>query len=229
MSDVESGNSGNVMPPEIANAISGVMADVPKLEKGETNKFGKYNFASIDDFLEALRPLCAKAGLSIIQNEESFETRSIPTDRGENAWLVMRFSFMLVHVSGAIWDAGVRTIMVNGSMGSQAFGAAQSYALKQFMRSLFMVATGEKGQDADEHPNEQLPEKRSTVSRETQQWANKLVHDIEFAHSHEALEELMVANADQLKAVPDKTQAHMWGLVDKRKKQLLEPGEEVPA
>ena len=51
--------------------------------------------------------------------------------------------------------------MVNASMGSQAFGAAQSYTLKQFMRSLFQVATGEKGQDADEHPPADLPARKT--------------------------------------------------------------------
>jgi hypothetical protein len=42
-------------------------------------------------------------------------------------------------------------------MGSQAYGAAQSYTLKLFERSLFQIATGEKGQDVDEHAPVDLP------------------------------------------------------------------------
>lgn len=138
------------IPPKVAAAIVGVMTDVPKLAKGETNGHGNYNFASIDDFLEAVRPLCAAHGLIIAQNEESFEMKE--------GWLIVRFSFTLAHASGEVWaEKQTRTIMVSAKMGAQAFGAAQSYALKQYMRAMFLIATGEKGNDADEHPGADLP------------------------------------------------------------------------
>ena len=53
------------MPPKVAAAVSAVMSAVPKLAKTSKNSHGNYNFASIDDFLEAIRPLCAKNGLII--------------------------------------------------------------------------------------------------------------------------------------------------------------------
>jgi hypothetical protein len=49
-------------------------------------------------------------------------------------------------------------------MGSQAYGAAQSYTLKLFERSLFQIATGEKGQDVDEHAPVDLPQNGQRVS-----------------------------------------------------------------
>jgi hypothetical protein len=138
------------MPPKVAGAITAVMNEVPKLQKTEKNSHGNYNFASIDDFLEAVRPLCAKHGLIISQDEESFEMTE--------GWLIVRFAFTLAHSSGETWGHRPRrTIMVSSKMGSQAFGAAQSYCLKQFERSLFQIATGEKGQDADEHAPADLP------------------------------------------------------------------------
>lgn len=138
------------MPPKVASAITEVMKEVPKLAKTEKNSHGNYNFASIDDFLEAVRPLCAKHGLIISQDEESFEM--------SDGWLIVRFAFTLAHSSGETWaHRPRRTIMVSAKMGSQAFGAAQSYCLKQFERSLFQIATGEKGQDADEHAPADLP------------------------------------------------------------------------
>ncbi len=150
------------MPPKVAGAITAVMKAVPKLKKGEKNTHGNYNFASIDDFLEAVRPLCAEHGLIIMQDEESFETQT-GTDKNGKAvsWLVMRFRFTLAHSSGEVWShQPARTIMVSAAMGAQAFGAAQSYALKQFMRSLFQIATGEKGMDADEHAPADLPDSK---------------------------------------------------------------------
>jgi hypothetical protein len=154
--------TAEAMPPKVAAAIIGVMADVPKLGKGEKNQHGNYNFASIDDFLEAVRPLCAKHGLIIMQDEESFEMKE--------GWLIMTFRFTLAHSSGETWGhRPTRTIMVSAKMGSQAFGAAQSYALKQYMRSLFQIATGEKGNDADEHPPADLPggPKKAAPKKET--------------------------------------------------------------
>ena len=141
------------MPAKVATAIAEVMEEIPKLAKVEKNTHGDYNFASIDDFLEAVRPLCARRGLIIVQDEEAFETKDV----GGKAWLLMRFRFTLAHLSGETWaHRPARSIMVNAAMGAQAFGAAQSYALKQFMRSLFQIATGEKD-DADFHEQSNLP------------------------------------------------------------------------
>ena len=42
-------------PEAVSNAIAAVMADIPKLEREETNKHANYKFASIDDFLDAVR------------------------------------------------------------------------------------------------------------------------------------------------------------------------------
>ena len=139
------------MPPAVAKAVSSVMGGVTKLKKSEHNNHGNYDFASVDDFLEAIRPLCAKAGLIISQDEESQELKQTTKADGKPAtWLKMTFSYTLIHSSGETWGhRPTRTVMVNAGMGAQAFGAAQSYGLKQFMRSLFQVATGEPDLDAD--------------------------------------------------------------------------------
>lgn len=208
-------NSGDVgpvtdrapMPAEIAKAIVAVMMAVPKLAKGETNTHGKYNFASIDDFLEAIRPLCSQAGLLILQDEEAFEAR--------DQWLEMRFSFTLIHESGQTWaHRPQRSILVSSKMGAQAFGAAQSYALKQFMRSLFQIATGEKGQDADEHPQEALPEKRSAVSLEVEQWAHKYKEAIESAVTVEEIDTIVEDNAEDFQKAPQATRDYFDGLTN---------------
>ena len=148
------------MPPNVAAAISKVMAGVPKLERGETNTHGQYKFASIDDFLEAVRPLCAESGLIILQDEASSEMLDGVDKYGKpKRWLSVTYSFTLAHSSGETWaHRPTRSIIVDASMGSQAYGAAQSYTLKLFERSLFQIATGEKGQDVDEHAPVDLPQ-----------------------------------------------------------------------
>lgn len=150
-------------PPKVAAAICAVMKAVPKLGKSEKNAHANYNFASIDTFLEVVGRLCAEAGLIIVQDEESFEVVPATDKAGKPApWLKIVYSFTLAHSSGETWEhRPERTIMVQASMGAQAFGAAQSYSLKQFERSLFQIATGEGGvEDADSHPQADLPAAR---------------------------------------------------------------------
>jgi len=137
-------------PEAVSNAIASVMADIPKLEREETNKHANYKFASIDDFLDAVRPLCAKHKLAIVQDEASFTIVQTVDKYGKPSdWLQMGFAYT-VATAGVSWGPVMRSIMVRADMGSQAFGAAQSYSLKQFMRSLFQISTGD-GEDADSH------------------------------------------------------------------------------
>jgi hypothetical protein len=138
------------MSGKVTAAIAAVAGEVTRLAKGEKNQHGRYNYASIDDFLSMTGPLCAKHGLIILQDEKEFEVRG--------DWLLMRFEFTLAHApSGEVMDTRPqRSILVNAKMGSQAFGAAQSYVLKQFLRSLLQISTGEN-EDIDAHKAVTLP------------------------------------------------------------------------
>ena len=147
----------NPMPPKLAAAISQVMSGVTTLGKTNKNTHGNYKFAGIADFLEATRPLCAAAGLIVLQDEDGCE---IVGDAAK-PWLKLSYVFRLAHSSGEQWDGSMRrTVMVDARMGAQAFGAAQSYVLKQFMRALFQMATGD-GEDADTHAPANLPPPRT--------------------------------------------------------------------
>jgi|GEM_PF-3981085 len=186
------------MPPKVSAAISAVMASVPKLEKTQKNQFGKYSFAGIDSFLEALRPLCADNGLIIRQNEEDFQVIETPPPKEGQAgkrWLLIRYSYTLAHASGEVCpQKDVRSIIVDASMGAQAFGAAQSYSLKQYMRSLFMVATGEKGEDADEHDPANLPQTKrppSSASPEMREYAADAGKRIDAANNEKEIQQIM--------------------------------------
>lgn len=137
-------------PEAVSNAIAAVMADIPKLAREETNKHANYKFASIDDFLDAVRPLCAKHKLAIVQDEASFTIVQTMDKYGKPSdWLQMGFAYT-VATAGVSWGPVMRSIMVRADMGSQAFGAAQSYSLKQFMRSLFQISTGDDESDTSE-------------------------------------------------------------------------------
>lgn len=136
-------------PPGIATAVIEVMQALGTLGKDhERDDYSaKYNYASIDDFLQHVRGHCATAGLAIIPDEaRDAETREITTSKGKPAvmWNA-RFAFTLIHSSGESYGPIFKGVEVHHT-GAQSAGSAQSYALKQLMRGLFMIPTG----DADD-------------------------------------------------------------------------------
>lgn len=136
-------------PPAIAKAVVQVMKSLGTLGKDHKrdDKAAKYEYASIDDFITHVRGHCADAGLAIIPDEaRDAETREVTTRSGSA--MVMweaRFAFTLIHESGESYGPIYKGVGVAYN-GAQAAGSAQSYALKQFMRGLFLIPTG----DADD-------------------------------------------------------------------------------
>ena len=135
------------LPKSIATAINGVMGDIKTLKKDDENKFQNYSYASIDNFLKAVNPLCAKHGLIITMDEESCK---VSKDGAKNPWIHLVYKFILSHASGDTWGYTPRRNMFVSMTGGQSMGSSMSYTLKQFMRSLFQISTGEKD-DLDGH------------------------------------------------------------------------------
>jgi hypothetical protein len=137
---------------KVDEAVAKVTKAVKRLSKGERNQHGGYNFAGIDDFLEMTGKLCGDAGLNVVMDEEEFEVieEFFATKNGKVAALRMRFAIWL-KCEGEKDGPYHRSIMVPANMGSQAFGAGQSYVLKQFLRATFQIPTGDKNEDIDAH------------------------------------------------------------------------------
>ncbi len=127
------------MPKSIATAINEIMLKLQKpLEHDAENKFQKYKYTSIDGFLKQVHPVCADAGLIIVPHEQSSEI----SPSGKNLTVV--YQYILVHKDGDTWDFPTTKHIVVPFGNGTAMGTAQSYALKQFMRSLFQLSTGEQ-------------------------------------------------------------------------------------
>jgi hypothetical protein len=133
---------GNRLPAEIAKAIGEVMIQVLSLPSAEGN----------DDFLAAVGPLCSRAGLIVLQDEESADL----IDRSGKGWLRVTYAFSLAHTSGAVSERPIRRTVLQPVTGPRTTGSSQSYALKQFMRSLFQIAMGDRD-DAEYRPKVDRP------------------------------------------------------------------------
>ena len=151
------------LPKSIATAINGVMGDIKTLKKDDENKFQNYSYASIDNFLKAVPPLCAKHGLIITMDEESCK---VSKDGAKNPWIHLVYKFILSHASGDTWGYTPRRNMFVSMTGGQSMGSSMSYTLKQFMRSLFQISTGEKD-DLDGHNQDFGVEKKKDNNKKT--------------------------------------------------------------
>ncbi len=160
----------------IISAVAKAIGGFEKLAKSDLNKFDKYNFTSIDSFLAATGPVCSENGLVITQDEINCEQ----VERNQKQWLMFKFEFNILHMSDEQLGPYYRSVSVPFN-GAQAFGSAQSYALKQFLRSLFQIPTGDKD-DPDHQPGEQI----TTPSQISEK---QLAFLLTFAESHNVFDD----------------------------------------
>jgi len=125
---------------EILEAVAKATAAIGKVAKADLNKFDNYQFASIDNFLAAVNGPLAECGLVVVTQELSVAKT---TGKNDKPWLSFEFGFTLHHISGESLPEIRRHVAVPWT-GSQSYGSAQSYALKQYLRAQFLVATGDK-------------------------------------------------------------------------------------
>lgn len=125
------------IPADIVHAILKVKKKIKKLEHDAENKHANYRYTSSEAMYEALRVEMADAGLVLLTLETGCE-------RGQDGKSVrVMFQFILA-TEKSTWTHrdNVRTVY-QPWMGAQSFQAAQSYAEKAYLKSLFKLSTGE--------------------------------------------------------------------------------------
>lgn len=213
VSDTE--NTLRRMPKSIATAICQVMAKVKSIEKDNENKFDKYTFASIDDFMAFINPLMAEAGLIILQDESS--KPELMEKEGKSSKVLMlwcEFYFTLCSKEGDLYGPLKRSVFVQAT-GAQAFGSAQSYALKQFLRSLFMIPTGDKD-DPDNKATETIA---TPPTIDVKAIAARINRSITAAKNTDQLDKVSVDYNDDLLLVKTTSQTAYDFLMDAIKKR----------
>ena len=205
------------MPAEIAKRVLLVMKAVGKLAKDSKNEQGRYEYTSVDAFLEVVGPACAEAGLIISPIELSSEASSFEAvDRDGKTKLrrqvTLTFNFMLIAEDGTSWcnPNDKRSVTVEAT-GAQAYGAAQSYVLKQYERALFQIPTGDA--DADAHDKMQA----ATVVAKVQAARNKretgidqIIVDFGEGPMPIAASDVPMRVLDHLKKFEEQSEAYAW-------------------
>lgn len=103
-----------------------------KAPKSQYNSFGKYNYRSLEDIQEAVKPLAYKYGLLLSMTDEVVELG------GE---LFIEATAVLTNGEQVVQAKAQAGIDVNkkGMDKSQAFGAASSYARKYALGAMFLI------------------------------------------------------------------------------------------
>ena len=128
-------------------ALMAVQRDL-KAPKSNRNSFGKYNYRSAEDILEAVKPLLNDNGLVLLLNDSIEQV-------GDRYYVKATAKLIDVATGDSIENAAFARERVDkkGADQSQVTGASSSYARKYAMNGLFAI-DDTKDADTDEYRNE---------------------------------------------------------------------------
>jgi hypothetical protein len=120
-----------------------------KSKKSRFNSFGKYNFRSAEDILEATKPFLLKLGVSVTISEELIDATDFP---------ILKSTATVSDGVDAIQATAIVGIdlLQKGMQMPQKFGSASSYGKKYALGNLFLI---DDTQDADHGKKESVKPK----------------------------------------------------------------------
>ncbi len=132
-----------------------------KAPKGQYNKFGKYNYRSAEDILEAVKPLNAKHRLLLVLTDE-------PVLVGN--WNYIKASAMLSDgKDSVVVNAFARESETKKGMDhSQITGTASSYARKYALNGLYLI-DDTKDADTDEYAHQETAKGQQQAQQQAPQ------------------------------------------------------------
>ena len=132
-----------------------------KSKKSRFNSFGKYNFRSAEDILEATKPFLLELGVSVTINEDIQEIGGL---------LVMTSTADLYDGTDSISARAMVGVDLNqkGMNVPQQFGSASSYAKKYALGNLFLIDDTADSDATNDHGKKRFePAKSKPTSTST--------------------------------------------------------------
>tara|TARA_B100000497_G_scaffold802_1_gene905 strand:- start:157 stop:687 length:531 start_codon:yes stop_codon:yes gene_type:complete len=115
-----------------------------KSKKSRFNSFGKYNFRSAEDILEATKPFLKELKVSVRINEELISTETEP---------VIQCTATLFDGTDAISATALVGVDLNqkGMQTPQQYGSASSYGKKYALGNLFLIDDTQDSDATNQH------------------------------------------------------------------------------
>tara|TARA_R110000803_G_scaffold79304_8_gene144914 strand:- start:4370 stop:4972 length:603 start_codon:yes stop_codon:yes gene_type:complete len=179
---------------KLQTALIAVQSEL-KAPKNQRNNFGKYNYRSAEDILEAVKPLLSANGLSMTISDS-----------------VQELSGMVVITSTATITDGTDSVSSSAQAGvdpnrkgmdiAQSFGSSSSYSRKYAMNGLLLIDDTKDADATNTHGNASSPAARpAAASRpaaaasgaEDKDWFSKSIDYIKSAANKGQAYEMVVA------------------------------------
>jgi len=128
-----------------------------KSKKSRFNSFGKYNFRSAEDILEATKPFLLELGVSVTINEELIDNHNMP---------IMQTTATVSDGENAIQATAIVGVDLNqkGMQTPQQFGSASSYAKKYALGNLFLIDDTADSDATNDHGKKKFTPKKATLT-----------------------------------------------------------------
>jgi len=135
-----------------------------KANKSKFNSFGKYNFRSAEDILEALKPFNQKYGVYFTLKEILGNIDGLP----------IITSYVTIHDIDGVQEIGATAIVgvdlqQKGMQIPQAFGSASSYGKKYALGNLLLI---DDTQDADATNTHGKDNSKNDTTEDDKKWLN---------------------------------------------------------
>lgn len=127
-----------------------------KAPKNQYNKFGKYNYRSCEDILEAIKPLCLKYGAVVLIDDYVSQV-------GERFYVKAKASLIDIDTQEEVYACAYARESENkkGMDSAQVTGATSSYARKYALNGLFCI------DDTKDVDTQEYQEKKQTNNNQS--------------------------------------------------------------
>ncbi len=128
-----------------------------KSKKSRFNSFGKYNFRSAEDILEATKPFLLELGVTVTINEKLDEVVGLP---------IMTSTATITDGESLIEATAIVGVDLNqkGMNTPQQFGSASSYAKKYALGNLFLIDDTADSDATNDHGKKKFTPKKPTLT-----------------------------------------------------------------
>lgn len=140
-----------------------------KSKKSRFNSFGKYNFRSAEDILEATKPYLTKYNVSVVMTERIIDNNFIQFPMLESTATISD-NLSAIHATAIV---GI-DLDQKGMQMPQKFGSASSYGKKYALGNLFLI---DDTQDADHGKADPKPKVKIELGTDTYKKAEAYVKD----------------------------------------------------
>ena len=143
------------------NTLNDKLASVQtrfKSKKSRFNSFGKYNFRSAEDILEAIKPFLLELGVTVRIDEEYIHTDMLP---------LLKSTAIISDGDNAIHATSIVGIDLNqkGMNVPQQFGSASSYAKKYALGNLFLIDDTADSDATNDHGKKKfVPKTKASIT-----------------------------------------------------------------